>query len=407
MIERTNNPRFRPVYNGPACSDISRSIAVCVKRTTGCAGKNIVFSVSKPTTDSTDLTGIGWIDILDHNTCSRGLVFNKLLKLVERPARHHSVCVPVPNPCPSSNIRQLFQPQSAAVVPYRFVDDGFAENMVLVSNVPLFFSGESAQNSFTTLRVVGLQTCPNLGLPIFVSPSGLPVVESSSGRARYVPNTEVNSHNAGAWRHVIHIFHDNVDKPLLSIPDQSSSSRSLACKSKALVFSKLYGNMQTAMNSRDRHGFIPFTVIEDSSVVVNTRGTKFMGLSSTTFRRNYSLRNSPNCSYNKIRGQRKLVANFPVNQSMKLYIVRSPRADGNSKNAVASLSKNFCRSTQCLYHEGGWGQTAFDSSFTHSDRIHITHEVVKHKQQLLDRLKAEVSIADRTAITNSKIKDGP
>lgn len=144
------------------CSDINRRVFIRVRNmSTGNTLKTgLGFTVgffSMPASRAL-ARGIAWINILDRNAIQRRLVFDKRLKLKERPTAVFR-SVGFPNRRPFADMLEILKRNSASGV-FGFLDKLFRNNVVLISPEPSFVAPDSVQVATGRPRPAGLQVFP-------------------------------------------------------------------------------------------------------------------------------------------------------------------------------------------------------------------------------------------------------
>jgi hypothetical protein len=154
---------LRTVYNAPCrtgkfCkpSYVPTRVDVAVGKVPTGTGKAMLHPFSKPSTGVARLGGIGRIHEFHHDACRYCLVPDKVLKLTESPAMQ-----PRPHPKPGldavPDMGEILHADSGGSCLKGLSDDGFADLMVDVADMPLLPARDSLQLPFGSTAAVGLE----------------------------------------------------------------------------------------------------------------------------------------------------------------------------------------------------------------------------------------------------------
>jgi len=149
----------RPWQRGTAANPgkVSTGIAVGMRpETTLVAHKTMLDAPPQRATARARLAGVGGIDVLDSDSGRLGLVFDKALKLPERPAvqsRPHALA----GLDAIADVGEVLHHDLGRAYALRFGNDRFARFVVNVGNASPLFAGDPPQLLFGALAAVGLQ----------------------------------------------------------------------------------------------------------------------------------------------------------------------------------------------------------------------------------------------------------
>ena len=144
------------------CSDIDRRVFIRIRcmttRDTQKMGLGFTVSLVNMSAGRALARGIARVNILDRNALQLRLVFNKRLKLKERPTAVFR-SVGFPNRGPFADVLEMLKFDSAPGV-FGFLNELFGNNVVLISPESRFVAPDALQVATGGTRSTGLQVFP-------------------------------------------------------------------------------------------------------------------------------------------------------------------------------------------------------------------------------------------------------
>lgn len=148
--------------------------------------------------DGTRPAGVARVDRHDGHTRKLGLVLHERSKLEERPSRV-PVALPLPNRCPVTNARKVFEGDTASGA-FGLGDDGLADAVVLLLSEPGFLASKLLElflGPLGPLALASLSTGLVLTSNLLDGFSGMHV---AIGINRDVHDTEIDTQEVRCWR---------------------------------------------------------------------------------------------------------------------------------------------------------------------------------------------------------------
>ena len=328
------------------CSDINRRVFIRIScmttRYTQKTGLGFAIGFFRMPASRALARGIAWINILNLNAIQLRLVFNKRLKLKERPTAVFR-SVGFPNRCPFADMPEILQCNSASGV-FGFLDKLFGNNVVLISPEPSFVAPDSLQVATGGTRSTGLQ----------VFPQGMvatPGIFDRFARERFairitgnLNDPQVNANKSlGVYRRRGRGFDDHQKIEHAIHPHQIGLSMP-APKLHSLVIPHLHSNGQSTLQGQDTGGFQSLET-QNPLIVDDCAGW----LEKALFRLVALVRfnhfgNRPN---GQLRRQTKLFPNVGIHQFLQNKLGRTLLPKRHFRNVVTRRVKHAHRVFQC------------------------------------------------------------
>lgn len=250
---------FRLGYSSPRCpdrgsehGDISTRVDVGVGRVATRTGKSMLIPFSNSPAHRACLARVGRVNKCHAQPRGFGFVSNKVLQLPESPAMQ-----PRPDALSGldvgANIGQVFHADFACAGAHRFRDDGLADFVVDVLNMPILTPGDSLEFALGGAATFGLETTAmgKVNVPVVPEFTAAPDLASAGGSE--VVFAHVNPENAatGNLRSVWKV-EDEVEIPDVLTNDELSFFGGSVRKQIALVFAADERNLDATGQGEQR-----------------------------------------------------------------------------------------------------------------------------------------------------------
>lgn len=360
------------IIGHPASGDISRGVYVRVKLATGWTSKDVLASHSGHSAYGAGLAGVRWVYVLDFKPGALRLVFDELLELSKRPAGHHAVEVPISYLRSFADVLELFHADNSAVVPYGLRNERLTNHMILVSNPPVFVSGQALQNAPRASRSARLKAGPDSHTCLFEVLARDSRIQFTSRGSRRIPDTKIDAHGWPVARRIVSILNDNVNTPFATLFDHDGGCWILPFERVALIRAKAQRHMDSSAHHRQGGDLIHLAIVEDASVVVDACRLKDLRLPAAAFLKSRHHGGDPaDGSNSQVGRQRKLGSNVVVALVVQKNVIAGVQANGDFENSVTGVCKSSAGLREARRH--GWRRRhrAADGSGAHGD-IYIT-----------------------------------
>jgi hypothetical protein len=216
---------------------------------------------------ATGARSIPWINILNRNAIQLRLVFDKRLKLKERPTAMFS-SFGFPNRRPFADVPEILQGNPASGV-FGFLNELFSNDVVVIAAEPSFIAPNPLQVAAGATRTAGLQVFSQCMVAAARILNGVT-------RKRFTLRVAGNLHDAQIHANEFFGVHQGgggrVDdhQQIEHTIDQNQIGLAVATpKLNPLVITHLHGNQQPALQGQQAGGFQPFET--QNALIVNDR----------------------------------------------------------------------------------------------------------------------------------------
>ena len=365
---RTHSRQFGPVYGNPPCSEIQGRIAVGVHLSAGCTPEHILAADSTLPATRARLGAIGWVHKLNADASALSLVADEALQLAERPTRHHAVQVLVPDLGALPNATELFHADHSALVPLRFEDDLFGQDMVLMPDTAMFVSGKTSEHAPRTPSVLALETGANShALSLELASLG-PVMQRAEGRGGCVADPEIDTHRPATAHGIgVGIFHHDMDVESPFAAHDHGCSRTLSGEGLTLIVPKHQRNVDAPTEHGERDALILLAQGEDAGVVVDAGRAEFAGLLTAPLGRRHRGGYPANGPHREIGGKPEIGPECAVAGVVELDVIGDALPHRASERQIAGTRERLAGGSEMFRHHGRGGHPATDRALAHSE----------------------------------------
>jgi hypothetical protein len=195
---------FRTVYNAPCRTGkfskpgyVPTRVDVAVCQVPTGTGKAMLHPFSKSSTGVARLGGVGRFHEFHFEASCFGLVPDKVLKLAEGPAMQPR---PHPKPCldPVPDVGEILHAEGGGSCLKGLGDDGFADLMVDVADMPLLPARDSLQLPFGSAAAVGLEpaTLGKVSIPVMPEFAATKDLAGTGGGEIVFPDIQAHGQHA-------------------------------------------------------------------------------------------------------------------------------------------------------------------------------------------------------------------
>lgn len=364
MLSATH--QFEAVYNASTC-DYASGLNVRVSVAAGCATEHVAPAPAALPALVAGLASIAGVDVFNFNTGALRLVGHEGLQLAETPTAHHAIEVAAPDTRALTDAGQPFEPDYSVTLPFGFVNDALAQDVVLVADAPGFVARQTLETAPRPRRALGLQAgADTVPLPFECLPLGTFVQRAMTGRGG-VADTKVNAHRRPLDRRNRLVFDYDVNAPVAAITHEYRRAGLAPAQGITLVSTQRQGDVPAPGDRGQRDRFVALAVIEDAGVIIDASRPKQQGSTAVPLSPGQGRCRASDSAGGEIGRQAEIPAQVVVAQLVQLDVIGFTVLE----RGVASGGKGDAGIRQRL-GGGGVGQELATDSPPHSETFITT-----------------------------------
>ena len=342
MLSATH--QFGLVYNSPTCRDHARRLKIGVSIAAGCAAKYIAQAFAAGAAVGAGLAGIPRVDVFNPDPDPCGFIGHEVLQLAKAPTAHHAVEMAAPDARALTDMPKLFQTDGSVTVPYGFVNDALAQDVVFVPYAAGLIAGQPFQAAPGGSGAFALQRGADTVARALEFLSFSAGMQSTAAGGGSVADTKVNPHRRPFNRSPRLILDYQMNFPFAALAHQRCRSWIFAAQRFQLIGPKLKWNMQTTGGGSERNRFVTCPVGEDAGIVIDAGGFESAGLTTVAPGAGKGGRCATNGSHREVSRKTEALAQFWVTELMQPQVVSFTIG----QCGVAGRSKGDAGICQCL-----------------------------------------------------------